>query len=165
MDSMEEGPDDEEEEDEIGNQLLVEFMFGNVGTDMRLEEDYMDEASRYLCTLPEPIMTATLSAIHSELGSLSGCIFQDVREQLEALGGDVTKFGGDILPMQVCHPCTIFYDWTSATSWHSHASAITVYCLSTNRRTEAAPVTLHQRAMGRARRRHQMQRITATKRI
>ena len=45
MDSEEEGRDDEEDEEENGNQFLVGFMFGNVGTDMRLEEDYLDEAS------------------------------------------------------------------------------------------------------------------------
>ncbi len=47
MDSQEEGPNDEKAEEENGNQFLVGFMFGNVGTDMRLEEDYLDEASRF----------------------------------------------------------------------------------------------------------------------
>ena len=52
MDSEEEGPNDEEGEEDDGNQFLVGFMFGNVGTDMRLEEDYLDEASPsvHLCS-------------------------------------------------------------------------------------------------------------------
>ena len=45
MDSQEQSPNDEEADEENGNKFLVGFMFGNVGTDMRLEEDYLDEAS------------------------------------------------------------------------------------------------------------------------
>lgn len=46
MESEEEDPNEEEGEgDENGNQFMVGFMFGNVGKDMRLEEDYLDEAS------------------------------------------------------------------------------------------------------------------------
>lgn len=48
MDSEEEGRNDEEDEEEDGNQFLVGFMFGNVGTDMRLEEDYLDKASCFM---------------------------------------------------------------------------------------------------------------------
>ena len=39
---MESDDDDNEEEEEHGNGLSA-FMFGNVGKDMQLEEDYMDE--------------------------------------------------------------------------------------------------------------------------
>lgn len=39
---MESGDDNEDEEEERGNGLSA-FMFGNVGKDMQLEEDYMDE--------------------------------------------------------------------------------------------------------------------------
>ena len=42
---MESDEDVEEEEEERGNGLSA-FMFGNVGKDMQLEEDYMDEVWR-----------------------------------------------------------------------------------------------------------------------
>ena len=48
MESEEEDPlerEDDEDEEQHGSRSLVGFMFGNVDSNMRLEEGYLDEAS------------------------------------------------------------------------------------------------------------------------
>ena len=49
MESEEENPlereDGDEDEEQHGSRSLVGFMFGNVDSNMRLEDDYLDEAS------------------------------------------------------------------------------------------------------------------------
>ena len=69
MDSEEEGRNDEEDEEEDGNQFLVGFMFGNVGTDMRLEEDYLDEASCFVqyCVPSKVVKNADCKGIRDYL--------------------------------------------------------------------------------------------------
>lgn len=81
MESEEEDQNEEEGEgDENGNQFMVGFMFGNVGKDMRLEEDYLDEASASVQTrVHSPLARVTISSLVSAcayfnlLELISGC--------------------------------------------------------------------------------------------
>jgi hypothetical protein len=56
MDSEEEDPPEREDDDQGGEQhgsrSLVGFMFGNVDSNMRLEDDYLDEACPSSETFP-----------------------------------------------------------------------------------------------------------------